>query len=102
MKNALLTMCVAILTACGGSGAAQSASGPSDDDIRQKIIEESWITVGGKCPCPYTLLNTGKRCGDNSAYKKKGGGARPKCYASDVSNAQVRKYREAHPEKPAG
>lgn len=99
MKNAMWTICVALLTACGGSG-AQSANGASDADIRQKIIEESWTTVAGKCPCPYTLLNSGKRCGDNSAYKKKGGGARPKCYASDVSDVQVRKYREAHPSPP--
>jgi hypothetical protein len=80
-------LCLALLAGCGDGR-------PSDDDIRFRIIEESMAAFPGKCPCPQSLLNSGKRCGKNSAYSKKGGGARPKCYPSDVSDAQVKRYRE--------
>lgn len=87
----LTAVSLALLAGCGDGSL-------SDDDIRERIIAESMATFPGKCPCPQSLLNTGKRCGKNSAYSSKGGGARPKCYPSDVSDAQVRRYREAHAE----
>jgi hypothetical protein len=83
----LSALCVAVLAGCGDGK-------PSDADIRDRIIEESMAAFPGKCPCPQSLLNSGKRCGKNSAYSSKGGGARPKCYPSDVSDAQVKRYRE--------
>jgi hypothetical protein len=64
----------------------------SDAQIRQKIIQESIDSYPGNCPCPYNTDRAGRRCGGRSAYNRAGGYA-PKCFASDVSAAEVAAYR---------
>jgi hypothetical protein len=64
----------------------------SDAQIRQKIVQESINSYPGNCPCPYNTDRAGRSCGRRSAYTRPGGYA-PKCYASDVSPAEVRAYR---------
>jgi hypothetical protein len=64
----------------------------SDAQIKQKIIKQSIAEYPGNCPCPYNYDRGGRRCGGRSAYSRPGGYA-PKCYASDVSAAEVRESR---------
>ena len=47
---------------------------------------------GRPCACPDDLMRNGRRCGDNSAYRKPGG-AKPMCYPSDVSPGMIEEYR---------
>lgn len=44
------------------------------------------------CACPYNTTRTGRACGGNSAWSKRGGAA-PLCYASDVTPAMITAYR---------
>lgn len=67
----------------------------SDAQIGQRIIEESISSYPGNCPCPYNVDRAGRSCGRRSAYSRPGGYS-PKCYASDVSEAEVRAYRASH------
>jgi len=71
------------------------ARGESDAQIRQRIIQESIDSYPGNCPCPYNVDRAGRRCGARSAYDRPGGYA-PKCFASDVSKAEVEAYRSSH------
>lgn len=88
-----------------GSGSAQTATTGqpdqparqsqrlSDDEIRDIIIQQSIASYSGSCPCPYSRARNGSRCGGRSAYSRPGG-ASPKCYRSDISDAEVRRLRE--------
>jgi len=67
----------------------------SDAQIRQRIIEESISSYPGNCPCPYNVDRAGRSCGRRSAYSRPGGYS-PKCYATDVSETEVRAYRASH------
>ena len=69
----------------------------SDDQIKQKMIQESISNYSGNCPCPYNTMRNGNRCGDRSAYSKPGG-ASPICYPSDISPSMIRTYRRMHGE----
>jgi hypothetical protein len=66
----------------------------SDSAIRQKIIRASIQAYPGSCPCPYNADRAGRSCGGRSAWSREGGYS-PKCYASDVSAAEVKAYRAA-------
>jgi hypothetical protein len=65
---------------------------PTDDAIRKAIIAESLRAYPGTCPCPYNTDRAGRRCGRRSAWNKAGGYA-PVCYANEVSEEQVSRYR---------
>lgn len=67
----------------------------SDAQIKQKIVKESVDSYPGNCPCPYNTDRAGRSCGRRSAYSRPGGYT-PKCYTSDVSEADVRAYRQSH------
>lgn len=64
----------------------------SDAQIKQRIIQQSIDSYPGNCPCPYNSASNGSRCGRRSAYNRAGGYA-PKCFASDVTAAEVAAYR---------
>lgn len=68
---------------------------PSDADIRHLIIQESIASYPGPCACPYSSARNGSRCGRRSAYRRPGGYP-PLCYDRDVSDEQVRAYRQEH------
>ena len=53
----------------------------------EKMISESIANYPGKCPCPYSIMSNGKKCGKNSAYSKPGG-YEPLCYVSDVTGGK--------------
>ena len=75
-----------------GFGLSAPASAQSDAQIRQKIIKASIANYSGNCPCPYNTKSNGHRCGGNSAHSRAGGEA-PKCFASDISAAEVKAWR---------
>ena len=75
-----------------GFGLSAPALAQSDAQIRQKIIKASIASYSGNCPCPYKTKSNGHRCGGNSAYSRPGGES-PKCFASDVSAAEVKAWR---------
>ena len=50
----------------------------------EQMIQESISKYRGKCPCPYSIMSNGKKCGKRSAYSKPGG-YQPLCYLSDVT-----------------
>jgi len=62
-------------------------------DIRRLMIEQSLSSYFGSCPCPYNTDRAGRSCGRRSAYSRPGGAA-PLCYPSDISDAQVRSFRD--------
>jgi hypothetical protein len=64
----------------------------SDDQIANKLIEQSIANYPGNCPCPYNLARNGSRCGRRSAHSK-AGGYQPLCYRSDVTDQMIRDYR---------
>ena len=51
----------------------------------EEMIKESIANYPGKCPCPYSIMSNGKKCGKRSAYSKPGG-YEPLCYISDIKN----------------
>ncbi len=61
---------------------ALSANGGKNQDI-QSIINKSVASYKGNCPCPWSTMKNGRKCGKNSAWSKPGG-AKPICYSSDI------------------
>jgi hypothetical protein len=74
---------------------AWADAGISDDEVRARIIEESKAAYPGNCPCPENLDAAGHRCGMRSA-RARPGGERVLCYPTDVSDAQVTRWRAGH------
>jgi hypothetical protein len=70
----------------------------NDAQVKQILIEESIAAYSGNCPCPYSTMSNGRKCGRRSAYSREGGEA-PLCYAKDVTAEMVQTYREANPEQ---
>ena len=69
-----------------------AAAGPSDDEIRQMLINASIAAYPGNCACPYNVDRGGRRCGARSAYSKAGGYG-PLCFAGDVTDKMVADHR---------
>jgi hypothetical protein len=69
----------------------------SDAQIKQILIDESIAAYSGNCPCPYSTMSNGRKCGRRSAYSREGGEA-PLCYAKDVTAEMVQAWREANAE----
>lgn len=81
------------------TGVAAAADKPlTDAQIKTLLIEESIAAYSGNCPCPYSTMRNGRRCGGRSAYSRPGGEA-PLCYERDVTADMVREYRSAHPDE---
>lgn len=68
-----------------------AASSPNRLQIVQAIIRESMQGYSGNCPCPENRDRAGRRCGARSAWSR-AGGARPICYASDVTEAMIERF----------
>ena len=66
----------------------------SDAQVRRSIIRRSIAEHPGPCPCPYSVRASGTTCGALSAYSRRR--AAPRCYARDVSDAEVLAWRRAH------
>lgn len=99
-KVAIVAALAALALGAANSNLASSLQSPassssqrlSDDEIRDIIIGQSIASYSGSCPCPYSRARNGSRCGQRSAYSRPGG-ASPKCFRSDVSDAEVQRLR---------
>lgn len=94
MGRFLIAATAAWLCLAASTG-AQAEQALSDDQIRHLIIQQSIASYPGNCPCPYNVARNGSRCGKRSAYSRPGGYS-PLCYPDDVSDAQVKAYRQGH------
>ena len=87
---AVIAVCILAIPACTTTSAE-----PTDDEVRQQMIDESIRSYSGNCPCPYHRASNGSQCGRRSAYSKPGG-AEPLCYKTDISDDMVEAYRKKH------
>jgi hypothetical protein len=67
----------------------------TDDQVRERMIQESIASYPGPCACPYNHASNGSKCGKRSAWSKPGG-YEPLCYPDDISKAMVDQYRAEH------
>lgn len=91
MKRLVLTICIVLFPAFGFGKPALT-----DEQIKQRIIENSIASYSGNCPCPYNSDRAGRSCGKRSAYSKRGGYA-PLCYPDDVSKQMVQDWKKQRP-----
>ncbi|KML67884.1 hypothetical protein [Pectobacterium peruviense] len=64
----------------------------SDEQIKEKIIQESISSYSGNCPCPYNSARNGSKCGKRSAWSRDGGYS-PICYKDDVTRKMIDDWR---------
>lgn len=83
----------AVVVVLVGASPLMAEEKKTDKEIRQILIKESIDSYSGQCPCPYSLMKSGRRCGSRSAYSKPGG-AEPLCYEKDVTDDMVKAYRK--------
>ena len=69
-----------------------SALALTDDQVRERMIQESINAYSGKCPCPYNTMSNGRACGGRSAYSKPGGES-PLCHERDITDAMLANWR---------
>ena len=96
MKKYALTLFLVLALPAGAAHARTSAL--TDDQIRQKIIQESvgaYLATGHPCACPYNQARNGSSCGGRSAYSRPGGAA-PLCYPADVTDQMVMQWKSQH------
>jgi len=74
------------------NGSCVTITDATDAEVRQQMIASSVESYSGSCPCPDFRDRGGRRCGGRSAYSRPGG-ASPLCYARDISDEAVSRYR---------
>jgi hypothetical protein len=89
MRRILVVLAMLVLS----SSVAQEPPALTDTQVRQLIVQESIRSYSGSCACPFNVDRAGRRCGGRSAYSRPGG-ASPICYAEEISDEQVRRYRQ--------
>ena len=65
----------------------------SDDQVRQRIIDDSVASYPGTCACPFKTARNGSSCGGRSAWSKAGGYS-PICYKKEVTKEMVKAWRQ--------
>ena len=100
MRQVVLTLAFAFgcTTApiAGIQAQASAKQGPSDAEIRSLLVQDSIASYSGACPCPESRKSNGALCGESSAYSRPGG-ERLLCYPKDVTEAMIKRRREALP-----
>lgn len=87
----------ALLLVLGLSSLPTAQAAPSNDEIKQQMIEESIAAYDGNCPCPYNTMRNGRSCGKRSAWSRPGGES-PLCYKNDISDEEAAAWRQQHSE----
>ena len=64
----------------------------TDDQVKQRIIDDSISSHPGTCACPFNAARNGSSCGRRSAWSKAGGYS-PICYKKEVSKEMVTEWR---------
>ena len=75
-----------------GSTTVAIATSPTDEEVKQQIIQESIASYPGNCPCPYNRASNGSKCGKRSAWSRAGGYA-PICYPEEVTPSMIQDWR---------
>ncbi|EOX6851306.1 TPA: hypothetical protein NPP66_000030 [Klebsiella quasipneumoniae subsp. similipneumoniae] len=65
----------------------------SDDQVRQRIIDDSVASYPGTCACPFNTARNGSSCGGRIAWSKAGGYS-PICYKKEVTKEMVKAWRQ--------
>ncbi|HID9232134.1 TPA: hypothetical protein ACXFAB_004630 [Klebsiella quasipneumoniae] len=65
----------------------------SDDQVRQRIIDDSVASYPGTCACPFNTARNGSSCGGRSAWSNAGGYS-PICYKKEVTKEMVKAWRQ--------
>ncbi|TQN53780.1 hypothetical protein FLW98_21265 [Raoultella planticola] len=65
----------------------------SDDQVKQRIIDDSNASYPGTCACPFNTARNGSSCGRRSAWSK-AGGASPICYKKEISKAMIKEWHQ--------
>jgi hypothetical protein len=76
------------------ASASCALADPSEDEVKQLIIQESIDSYPGNCPCPYNRAANGSKCGKRSAWSKPGG-YEPICYPEEVTQQMIDQWRRA-------
>ncbi|MBI2791416.1 MAG: hypothetical protein HYX61_05620 [Gammaproteobacteria bacterium] len=87
----------------GGGGAGKKAAAQanippepmSEEDTRDRVMDNSINSYMGYCACPYSKNSDGFECGVEAAYYKPGG-FRIFCYPEDVRGQLNIFYRKTH------
>jgi hypothetical protein len=92
----------AILNPGGGAAAKKAAAQAnippepmSEEDTRDRVMDNSINSYMGYCACPYSKNSDGFECGVEAAYYKPGG-FRIFCYPEDVRGQLNIFYRKTH------
>lgn len=88
-----------LLFLTGGTALAQEGL-PSDDILKQQLIDQSIRNYSGRCPCPYHTDRAGHRCGKRSAYSRRGGYT-PLCYPTDITPQMLAEAKKKLSPRPA-
>lgn len=90
-RTSIINICIMAACICfSSSGFAVTPI--NDEQIKQRIIEESIAAYPGTCACPFNQARNGSRCGKRSAWSKAGGYS-PICYASEVTPEMIKAWR---------
>lgn len=89
-----MLLAIALVGMALASSTAISGEALTDEQVRQVMIRESVSSYPGNCPCPWNSDAAGHRCGKRSAHTRPGGYA-PLCFPHEISDEQVRAFREA-------
>ncbi|HHT0092680.1 TPA: hypothetical protein ACT3KR_001776 [Raoultella planticola] len=65
----------------------------TDDQVKQRIIDDSIASYPGTCACPFNTARNGSSCGRRSAWIK-AGGASPICYKKEISKAMIKEWHQ--------
>lgn len=65
----------------------------TDDQVKQRIIDDSIASYPGTCACPFNTARNGSSCGRRSAWSK-AGGASPICYKKEISKAMIKEWHQ--------
>jgi hypothetical protein len=92
MRIVVLTVSLA-LAGCASEGAAKPEPVAPRSDVRAEIVAASIygyeVNVKKPCPCPYSRGGT---C-EKNAYVTPGG-AEPRCYKSDVTAEDIKRWQK--------
>jgi hypothetical protein len=86
-----------LFLAAGIISAPAVARDVNGDAVARSIVRECAAVYHSHRPCarPEDRARNGSRCGRRSAYSRPGG-ARPLCYAADVTDGEIAEYRAGH------
>lgn len=65
----------------------------TDDQVKQRIIDDSIASYPGTCACPFNTARNGSSCGRRIAWSK-AGGASPICYKKEISKAMIKEWHQ--------